>query len=205
MKFILVALTILITITTFFSIQEEDKGINPSINVNTYRKAHDINKAQSHKKKNTLSTKESVVHTNKELKPFRRNILESKDINIDEESPEKMEELKKIHNITFSRIYEEIKKIPLCLEDIKTKDEAIECTKNLVLLQSAIPLSFEVEPDNEMEYVFSKWNTDSKVKILDELEIISFQVKELEECINKAVTKINKRECLAKQNKDTRL
>ena len=56
-----------------------------------------------------------------------------------------------------------------------------------------------------MEYVFSKWNKESKVKILDELEIISFRVKELEECINTAVTKVDKRECLAKQNEDTGL
>jgi len=205
MKSILFVLIIFVIVTIFFSIQEEDKDINPSINVNSDRKVHDINKTQSHEQKNTLSTKESVAHTDRELKPFIRNILESKDINIDEESPEKMEELKKIHNMTFYSIYKEIKKIPLCLEDIKTKEEAIECTKDLALLQSAIPLSFDLEPDHDMKYDFSKWNKDSKVEILDELEIISFRVKELEECINTAVTKVNKRECLAKQNEDTGL
>ena len=197
MKNTLFILGAILTIITIIFFIQEDKNMELSKQVDNNKKVNVAKQKQP--------SKEKIISFSKEQKPFIRNILESKDVNIDEESPEKMEELKKIHNMTFYSIYKEIKKIPLCLEDIKTKEEAIECTKDLVLLQSAIPMSFDLEPDHDMKYFFSKWNKDSKVEILDELEIISFRVKELEECINTAVTKVDKRECLAKQNEDTGL
>ena len=188
-------ITILSIIIIMFFTKEEDKYINTSGEASNDKKV-DLLKHIEH-------SKEKIIPITKEQKPSIRNILESKDSNIDEESPEKMEELKKIHNLTFDSIHKELKKIPLCLENIKTKEEAIACTKDLVLLQSSIPLSFDIESNHEMKSFFSKWNKDSKVNILDELEIISFQLKELEECINAAVTKVNKRECLKQQDIDT--
>ena len=78
---------ILSIIIIIFSIKEEDKYINTSIKVSNDKKVDVLNHIEP--------TKEKIIPFAKEQKLFIRNILESKDINIDEESLEKMEELKK--------------------------------------------------------------------------------------------------------------
>ena len=79
-------ITILSIIIIIFS-TKEDKYINT------------LGEASNDKKVDLLKhiepSKEKIIPITKEQKPFIRNILGSKDINIDEESPEKMEELKK--------------------------------------------------------------------------------------------------------------
>jgi len=164
---------------------------------------------EEEKKEITVKDKKAPKKANKEVaKKASKELPSSKstfDVNITQE--EDMEkslaevELSAINDIQ-PRIFEETQKIPECLENAGSKEEAFECSKSLRALNKDLIMTmgdFSEELPEEKGYDKDFiWNEETKIKMIQEIESGLQGMQTMRTCIESAKTPTDLDKCYDK-------
>jgi len=185
MKHVIISLSIL---SLFFTGCSEKKKENKEP-----VKAKIIQKDDALKESNVSGTHMSV----KILKPFKPT-LES-NVSQEEVITESLEELETSAFKTIQpRIIEAMQKIPECLENAQSKEEAFACSDTLRALNKELALGMGDLSGEEIEGYPEDfiWNEETKVDMIREIEAGTRAMQEMQTCIEASKTPDELAKCL---------
>jgi len=121
------------------------------------------------------------------------------ELTADEMIPEGLKELNmEIFKELQNKMSGEIQKIPSCLEEALTKEEAFSCSKNLRELTKTLMLTkgdFDEDTLKGYDENFT-WNENTKIKMIKEIEASSQSMEEMNLCIDMAQNSSELDKCL---------
>jgi hypothetical protein len=130
-------------------------------------------------------------------KPFKPTI----EANISQENimTESLEELQSTAFKTIQpKVFDEIQKIPDCLENAETKEEAFACSKKLRELNKEIAMSMGDFSEEGIE-AYDKdfiWNEETKINMIQEIEAGTQAMQEMQTCMETSKTPEALEKCL---------
>ena len=156
-------------------------------------KAKIIQKDDAQKENNISNAHISV----KILKPFKPTL--ETNISQEEVITESLEELETSAFKTIQpRIIEAMQKIPECLENAQSKDEAFACSKTLRALNKELAMGMgdlSDEPSEGYGEDFT-WDEETKVEMIREIEAGTRAMQEMQTCIEASKTPEELAKCL---------
>jgi len=128
------------------------------------------------------------------LKPFAvKNVLQKKDLlnNIDEDAyiQQKVDIVLNEFQNTLPKLIEELKKVPACLENAKSIDEAFECHKLVDAMNNRLCMVVGISDVDEnnatVEYI---WDDGTKTEMIEEVKNRISSVIETQRCMEAVST-----------------
>jgi hypothetical protein len=96
------------------------------------------------------------------------------------------------------KIIEETQKIPDCLENAETKEEAFACNQKLQDLNKELAMAMGDFSENKIEGYDDDfvWNEETKIKMIQEIERSTETMQEMQTCMESSITPEELDQCL---------